>query len=76
MFARHAGRYLNSGVNEVHIVFDDPGQFDMHPKDIERTQRDTPNHEVVHEHIPFDDTAKIPSKWRDVLGCRKCKHDE
>ena len=73
IFARHAGRYLSSEVNEVHIVFDDPGRFDMHPKDIERTQRDTPNHGAVHEHIPFDDTAKIPSKWRDVLGYRKCK---
>ena len=54
-------------------MFDDPGRFDMHPKDIERTRRDSPNHGTVHEHIHFDDRAKIPSKWRDLLGCRRCK---
>ena len=70
---RHVGMYLSSGVKEVHIVFDDPGRFDMHPKDIERTRRDSPNHGTVHEHIHFDDRAKIPSKWRDLLGCRRCK---
>jgi hypothetical protein len=43
IFVRHAGKYLTSGVNEVHIVFDDPGRFDVHPNDIERTRRDIPN---------------------------------
>ena len=37
---RYAGRYLNAEISEVHVVFDDPGRFDMHPKDIEHCRRD------------------------------------
>ena len=63
---RHAGRYFSTGVEEVHIVFDDPGQFDMHPKDIERRRRDGDKQGVVHEHTYFQDGTKIPSKWRNI----------
>ena len=72
ILVRHAGRYLSAGVQEVHIVFDDPGRFNVHPKDIERHRRDT-NKETEHEHIKLNDQTKIPPKWRDLLGCRKCK---
>ena len=74
LLARHGGRYLSAGVQEMHIVFDDPGRFTVHPKAIERNRRD-PNNETAHEHIHFDDQAKIPSKWRDIIECRKCKHE-
>ena len=36
---RYAGWYLKAGVSEIHIIFDDPGRFEVHPKDIERTRR-------------------------------------
>ena len=74
ILVRHAGRYLSAGVQEVHIVFDDPGRFNVHPKDIERYRRDT-NKETEHEHIKLNDQTKIPPKWRDLLGYRKCKHE-
>ena len=73
IFVRHAGKYITAGVNEVHIVFDDPGRFDFHPKDIERTRRESTNNSGVHEHVHIDDQTKIPSKWRELLGCRTCK---
>ena len=73
ILTRHAGRYLSAGVEEVHLVFDDPGRFDMHPKDIERSRRDTGKQGAVHEHIHFNDKTKVPSKWRNMLDCRKCK---
>ena len=62
-------------VVSITVLFDDPGRFDMHPKDIERNRRDAGKQSALHEHIHFDDRTKIPSKWRDMLGCRKCKRD-
>ena len=75
ILTRYAGRYLSAGVQEIHIVFDDPGRFDMHPKDIERNRRDMNSQPTAHDHIHFDDCTKIPTKWREMLGCRKCKRE-
>ena len=74
LLSRYAGWYLKAGVDEVHIVFDDPGRFDMHPKDIERSRRDA-DKPTTHEHIQFHDQTKIPNRWRDLLACRKCKRE-
>ena len=38
LLTRCAGWYLNAGVPEVHIAFDDPGRFKVHPKAIERAR--------------------------------------
>ncbi len=72
LLVRYAGWYIKAGVTEVHIVFDDPGRFELHPKDIERTRRDSAS-DLEHDHIEFSDRMKVPSKWRDILSCRKCK---
>ena len=50
------------------------GLFNVHSKDIEKHRRDT-NKETEHEHIKLNDETKIPPKWRDLLGCRKCKRE-
>ena len=56
----------------MHIVFDDPGRFNIHPKTIERSRCDQ-HKDIGHEHLQFNDQTKRPSKWRDLLGCRRCK---
>ena len=50
------------------------GRFSMHPKIIERSRRDH-HKDTGHEHLQFNDQTKIPSKWWDLLGCRKCKRN-
>ena len=75
LLSRYAGCYLNMGVTELHIIFDDAGRFGVNPKRIEQARRDasisTTNSD--HEHSVFSDDMKIPSKWREILECRKCK---
>lgn len=58
---RHVYAYICVGVKEIHIVFDDPGRFNSHPKDIERGRRDTGTL-ACNEHHTFSDTMKIPKK--------------
>ncbi len=53
-------------------MFDDPGRFEGHPKDIERARQDS-GQAQDHEHMAFHDQMKIPSNWRDMLECRQCK---
>lgn len=36
---RYVNRYLSVGVEEVHVLFDDPGRYNIHPKDIEGEER-------------------------------------
>lgn len=72
LFQRFIVGYLIAGVIEVHIVFDSPGMFAVHPKDIERKRRDS-DLDAEHEHIDITDDSKIPSKWNSIIGCRTCK---
>ena len=74
LFVRYSGWYVTTGVKEIHIIFDDPGRFPFHPKLIERTRRDSNSQTSEHEHLKFSDHMKVPSKWREILACRKCKH--
>ena len=72
LLARYAVYYLQKGVNEIHIIFDNPGRISDHPKCIEHKQRDSgiADHQT---HYTFDDNTKAPSKWSEVLKCRECK---
>ena len=63
---------MSAGIQEIHIVFDNPGRFNHHPKDIERERR-TNKEKGPHAHCEFKDEMKIPSNWRDILECRECK---
>ena len=75
LLSRYVGCYLNMGVAEVHIIFDDAGRFSVNPKRIEQTRRDDSASTINlnHEHVSFSDDMKIPPKWREILECRKCK---
>ena len=72
LIARYVVHYLQKGVCDIHIIFDNPGRFADHPKCIEQEQRDSGF--VGHQtHYTFDDNVKAPSKWSEVLKCRDCK---
>uniref|UniRef100_A0A1X7VCY4 Uncharacterized protein n=1 Tax=Amphimedon queenslandica TaxID=400682 RepID=A0A1X7VCY4_AMPQE len=73
LFERFLGKYLQVGVCELHVLFDSPGTFTWHPKNIERERRDG-TIGIDHEHLEFSDEMKIPSKWRDIISCRVCKY--
>ena len=72
LIARYAVHYLQKGVNDIHIIFDNPGRITNHPKCIEHIQRDSrfAGHQA---HYTFDDNTEAPSKWSEVLKCRECK---
>ncbi len=72
LLGKHTHIYLSAGVKEIRIVFDNPSQFNCHPKKIERERRDNDN-KGPHNHSTFHDDAKIPLNWRNVLDCRECK---
>ena len=66
--------HFRAGVQEVHVIFDSPGSMRETPKELEQRRRDSSaqhceNHECVH----LSSTTEIPSKWRALLACRKCK---
>ena len=71
LIQRYIGWYLKVGVKEIHVVFDCPGTIENHPKQIERQRRDEPI-TPDHEHTTFTDEMKVPSKWRNVINCRRC----
>ena len=64
--------YLHQGSNDVHIVFNNPGRINDHPKCVEHKHRD--GGFVGHQsHCTFSDDTKAPNKWSEVLKCRECK---
>ena len=72
VIARYVVHYLQKGVCDIHIIFDNPGRFTDHPKCIEHEQHDSGF--VGHQtHCTSDDNTKAPSKWSEVLKCRDCK---
>ena len=73
LLKKYTLKYFTVGVNEVHIIFDNPGRFENHPKSIERNRRDAGKIGGSHTHSHFSDEAKIPSKWQEMLKCRECK---
>ena len=62
--------YIHKNVAEIHIVFDHANRQQHHPKQIERSRR---NSTCIHNHTLFHDELKVPSKWRDHLECTVCK---
>ena len=65
--------HLKAGVTQVHVVFDSPGSLKETPKEIEHARRDGKTEDKHHQCINFSSTCLIPSNWRGILGCRKCK---
>ena len=64
------------GCNEVHVIFDNPGQLAQTPKSFEHKRRDStaklsPNH--CCDSVEGSTKVQV-GKWRDnFLNCRKCK---
>ena len=73
LLLRYAVCYLKTGVKEVHVIFDDAGRLPNNPKIIEQSRRDASTNIDNHEHITFSAEMKVPSKWRELIQCRKCK---
>ena len=55
------------GSNEVHVLFDNPGQMEGNPKRFEQARRDT-SLSLSTDHLcwVFFDEAEIPSKWNET----------
>ena len=68
-FVKH---HIDSGVNEVHIIFDHP-KATLHPKCIEHELRDRHATLTQHVHHEFSDQMRVPNKWNELLQCWKCK---
>ena len=58
---------LLKGSNEVHVLFDNPGQMEDNPKRFEHARRDT-SLSLSTDHLcwVFFDEAEIPSKWNET----------
>ena len=67
-------KYIKAGIKEIHVLFDDEGRLPDHVKSIERSRRDSSQSDNSHEHFEAVNDAELPSKWRQVISCRVCKH--
>ena len=64
--------YLKKGSSEVHLLFHNPGNQVENPEVFEQARRDT-TASSDHMCTVFLDDAEIPTKWQEMLKCRKCK---
>ena len=66
--------HFRAGVQEVHVVFDSPGSMRESPKELEQRRRDSgAEHSENHECVPLNSSTTLPTKWRALLACRRCK---
>ena len=72
LIVKYIVHYLHQGANDVHIIFDNPGRINDHPKCVEHKHHDS--RFVGHQsHCTFSHDTKAPNKWSEVLKCRECK---
>ena len=76
LLAQYIRPHFRAGVQEVHVVFDSPGSMAETPKELEQKRRDSIVDEQTGSHscIEIISTTPVPTKWRALLACRKCKH--
>ena len=67
----YAVHYLQQGVHDTHIIFDNPGRITDDPKSIEHKQRDSEFAGHL-SHCTFDDTVssrkRAHGRWHLTLG--------
>ena len=63
--------HFQSGVHELHLVFDNPGGQQENPKELEWERRD--NNKPTHFCESFSEDLMIPEAWTAVISCRACK---
>ncbi len=76
LFTKYVILQFSNGIQEVHIIFDNPCQQENTPKQLEQIKRDTQaNTTATYACTIFISCSKIlPNKLRDTcLKCRQCK---
>lgn len=67
--------HFRAGVQEVHVVFDSPGSMSETPKELEKKRRDKDKVIEAHKCNQLTSSGSLPTKWRSLLECRKCKQN-
>ena len=76
LLQRYALKHYQVGAIEVHIVFDDLGRLEVSPKVFERQHRDKGSESLLdHQHCLFEPELTRSQEWKNILKCRKCKHN-
>ena len=75
LVTRYISPHLRAGVNQVHVLFDDPTQNATSPKQLEHAKHDEISQvSLSHTCVVIDQSTTVPSKWRDdLLNCQQCK---
>ena len=75
LFNQVVVRYFQSGITEVHLVFDKPASRPFNTKAFEHHRRYNKNNSdnQYHQHLQFKPATTIPPKWQDYLNCGDCK---
>lgn len=75
LMQRYILTQFRKGSQEVHLLFDNPGQLSNTPKLFEHTRRDaTATLAEGHQCTEFKQETKLKGKWREtVINCRQCK---
>lgn len=82
LFRRFLGPHYRSGVEEVHLLFDNPRNI-FNPKSCEQQRRDARSQghdgenahgsQSLHSHYTLQPTSEVPRPWRGCIECRQCK---
>ena len=76
LLRRHAILQFNRGSEEVHIIFDNPGQLANTPKCFEQERRDKTKKMLTDHYCDVlnGETKILQGKWQEsLLNCRVCK---
>ncbi len=75
LMLRYILTQFRKGCQEVHVLFDNPGQLENTPKHFEHMRRDSVATIVEgHQCIEFKPDTRLKGKWREsVINCRRCK---
>ena len=61
--------HYNSGVLEVHLIFDMPYLNNFNPKQFKQLK----NMNQKHKHVSFEPASTIKLSWQDIMKCDTCK---
>lgn len=75
LMQRYILTQFRKGSDEVHLIFDNPGQLKNTPKSFEQARRDATAIVIEgHQCTEFNQDTKLKGKWREtVINCIQCK---
>lgn len=74
LYVRNISCYFDSGIQNVHVVFDDQSLSLISPKDVERSRRDIDDDQrPVVKNINLESESVLPSDWQKFLKIRENK---